>query len=120
MVEDKRKKMKTKKKYDNGEKLKMKIIYNDEKLNTLRNKQIKKMKGQIKEIEDETKAKIKNVKKEGRRIPGIVKFRKKKKEYLKEEKEKKIKELNGEIEKLEKMDIIDNLRNTKKKKIIKI
>ena len=47
MVEDKRKKLKMKRKKveekdDNGEKLKMKIIYNDEKLSILRNRQIKK------------------------------------------------------------------------------
>ena len=64
-------------------------------------------------MKKETKEKIKKANEKKRKIPGIVMWRKKRKEYLKNKKEEDIKVLESKIEKLEKMDIVDYLNYTK-------
>ena len=98
---------------ENTDNLKMKVTYNDGKMNFLRKKEIKDLKKKIKEIKEETREKIKKVNEKKRKIPGIVMWRKKRKEYLKQKKEEDLKALDAKIEKLEKMDILDYLNYTK-------
>ena len=96
-----------------ADKLKMKITYNDAKMNFLRKKEIKDLKKKIKEVKNETKEKIKKTKELKKKIPGIAMWRKKRKEYLKQKEEKDINALEAKIEKLEKMGIVDYLKYTK-------
>ena len=60
-----------------ADKLKMKITYNDAKMNFLRKKEIKDLKKKIKEVKNETKEKIKKTKELKKKIPGIAMWRKK-------------------------------------------
>ena len=91
----------------------MKVTYNDGKMNFLRKKEIKDLKKKIKEIKEETREKIKKVNEKKRKILGIVMWKKKRKEYLKQKGEEDLKALEAKIEKLEKMDILDYLNYTK-------
>ena len=102
-----------KEKEDKTDKLKMKVTYNDGKMNFLRKQEIKDLKKKIKEVKNETKEKIKKTKELKRKIPGISMWRKKRKENLKQKEEKDIKDLEEKINRLEKMNIIDYLNYTK-------
>ena len=97
----------------NTEKLKMKMTYNDQKLNFLRKKEIKDLKKKIKAIKRATKKKIKKNNEKTKKIPGIVLFRKKRKETLKKKEEIDVKALEAKIKKLEKMGIADYLNYSK-------
>ena len=66
-----------------ADKLKMKIKYNDVKMNFLWKKEIKDLKKKIKEVKEKTREKIKKVNEKKRKIPGIVMWKEKRKKYLK-------------------------------------
>ena len=93
--------------------LKIKVVYNDQSLNALRKKQILRLKKEIKITKKEANKKLKEASKKTIRIPGIVLFRKKRKEKIKEKKRADIEEKAREIEKIEKMNIIEYLNYIK-------
>ena len=105
-----------KKNGENDEKLKMKIIYNDRILNIKRKKQIANLRKKISAIKKKASQEIKKVNEKTIRVPGIVEYRKKKKQYFKKNKEEKIKEIMEQINQIENMDIIEYIKYTKKDK----
>ena len=56
----------------NIDKLKMKVTYNDGKMNKLRKKEIKDLKKKIKQIKNETKEKIKKTNEKKRKYQGLL------------------------------------------------
>ena len=94
--------------------LKMKIAFNDQKLNSYRKKEIAHLNKEIKKISKNTREKCQKLN-ETKRVAGIVQYRKRKKKLLKEKKKKDIGDIKEEINSLKKMNIEEYLAYLREK-----
>ena len=82
--------------------LKMKVAYNDQRLNKLRKKEIARLKKVIKAVKKEATEKIRQNNVKTRKIPGIAQLRKERKIFLKKRKEEDIQKIENQNQNIKK------------------